>query len=353
MSIAQNSLLKSLFSSSVYRIPFDMATNEISEPQGLFESGPEGHYAISDASMVSEHDATPRTSDTGLATAGEEMRRDTSADVARAGDQKDNPPTHPYSSQVVQDFADPDTRTPHKAGEPLFREEMPQFRTSRNEKLIPKMKDDVAAIFSSAELYDIYVQKLQNLRETKDPASTLDDQGKPKVLVRSLIDYLSSYEDRMKTVEDKLGIAKEPEIPKQGNVESDIAGTKFYNVKDHVGASMYATDDAEDEWNVAGAFCSTIDTNHRIRALFRWKNKSNDIAADIQRPPDPKSVEIVELRIKSKPVAAFFQKELDYDISNDGLIHIVKPFRCLITKADLIRQHVGHVEEQLRYVRRQ
>lgn len=109
----------------------------------------------------------------------------------------------------------------------------------------------------------------------------------------------------------------------------------------------------EDEWNVQGAFCSTVDPNHRIRALFRWKNKPNDDVAHAQVPPDLKSVDILEIRIRSKPVAKFFQKALDYDISNDGLIHIpVKPFRCLIRKVDLIRQHVNRVGEQLRYVGR-
>ncbi|KAK7709402.1 hypothetical protein SLS64_006315 [Diaporthe eres] len=110
---------------------------------------------------------------------------------------------------------------------------------------------------------------------------------------------------------------------------------------------MDSSNETEDEWNVQGAFCSTVDPNHRIRALFKWKNKPHVDVADTQLPPDPKSVEILQIRVRSKPVAEFFQKVLDHDISNDGLIHIVKPFRCLIRKVDLIRQHVNRVGEQL------
>lgn len=333
-----------------------MANHESSEPQGSLQDVSEGPHDIPAAPMVSEQGEQPVASDTGPAVPTEVVKpHDAPIDVDK--DKKNDPPIHSHSDQKIKGIADPHTRSLHPKGtvrnaaEPPFDEKFTRSNVI-DPALVPILKEDMAGFLDSGELYDLYVRKLQKLRETGDPANTLSDQAKPKMLARSLIDYLSSYEARIKSVEDKLGIASRTERPAKGNSASDSAGTKFYDADKPIHASMDSPNETEDEWNVQGAFCSTVDPNHRIRALFKWKNKPNDDVADVQVPPDPKSVDILEIRIKSKPVATFFQKVLDYDISNDGLIHIVKPFRCLIRKVDLIRQHVNQVGEQLRYVRR-
>lgn len=342
-------------STSVHTKHLEMATNESSVPQNSVQDVPKDHHTIHTATMASEHDGDPSASDPSPTVQTEVvMTHNASVDAAKDGNHE--PPAHLELDQVMQDKSDPDAHELDPEGpvrnavEPPFQEETAPLLTFNEFVGLSKMREDVPRLLTSADLYDLHVQKLQNLRETGDPAYTLSDQGKPKVLVRSLVDYLSSYEERMKSVETKLGIASKPEEPAKGNTGPDIAGIKFYDVGDPIRASLSASDETDDEWNIQGAFCSTVDTNHHIRALFRWKNKPSGDAADIQLPPDPKSVDILEIRIKSKSVAAFFQKELDYDVSNEGLIHVVKPFRFLIRKVDLIRQHVDRVREKFGYV---
>lgn len=333
-----------------------MATHEGPDPPVSPTVVAEDLGTIPATPKVSDHHDDPSTSETSPALATEVTGpRDAAIDVVK--DESNPSSARPYLSQNTQNVHDPDTqnlnpgRTSRDAGEPSFEEKTP-LRSIRDDYPLSKVQDNVVGFFTTAELYEIYVRKLQKLRDIGDPSITLGEQGNPKLLVRSLVDYLSSYEERMKSVEDKLGIEPKPEKPAKSSVGPDVSGTKFYDVDDPTHAAIDAPDETEDEWNVPGAFSSTVDTSHRIRALFKWKNKPNGEAADSQLPPDPKSVDILELRIKSKSVADFFQKELDYDISKDGLIHLVKPFRCLIKKVDMIRQHINRVGVQLRYVRR-
>ncbi|KAL1867904.1 hypothetical protein Daus18300_006179 [Diaporthe australafricana] len=325
-----------------------MASPEGTAPPGGPTVAAEDLSAISGTPGVLEHDDDPQTSASSPAVATE-VTGPHDATLDKAKDESKDPSSHPHLSQIEQEGSGPDTNnlnpgpTARDAREPSFEDKTP-YRNTRDSYPLSRIQEDSAAYFSSAELYDVYVQKLQKLRELGDPANTLSEQGKPKVLVRSLVDYLSSYEERIKSIEDKLGIELKHETPAKNNIGPDVAGIKFYDVDDPVHAAIDAPDETEDEWNVSGAFNSTVDTNHRIRALFKWKNKPN---SDVQPPPDPKSVEVLELRIKSKSVADFFQKELDNDISKDGMIHLAKPFRCLIKNIDLIRQHINRGGKQL------
>lgn len=307
---------------------------------------------IPTTSMISGHDDNSSTSGPSPVVATKVVEpHDAATNVA--SDESSDPTAHQHLGQSMHEIFDSahnlKPRTARDAGEPSFEEKTPR-RVIPDRRTIPDLKEQSASYFTSAELYDIYVHKLQQLRETGEPAHIVNEQGKPKVLVRTLIDYLNSYEERMKSVEDKVGIEPKSEKLAKSNAGPDVAGTRFYDVDDQAQAAVDTPDDTEDGWNVPGAFISNVDTNNRIRALFKWKNKPQNQAADTQISPDPKSVDILELRIKSKSVADFFQKEFDYDISKDGLIHLAKPFRCLITKVDLIRQHVNRVREQLRYV---
>lgn len=213
-----------------------------------------------------------------------------------------------------------------------------------------QLKEDVAEAFNTGDLYDMYRRKLQILQEKGE---AVHDLQKPKLLVRSLLDYINTYEDRMKSVEDKLGISSERNKPTKGGSHGpDVAGTRFYDIENPNHMALEAPKVDEDDWDIPGAFCSTIDPQNHIRALFRWKVKPNDGLETPQMalPPDPAMVEILELRLRSKPVAEFFRKELDYDISRDGVVHIAKPFRCLIRNMEKLRQHVDRLGEHSRCV---
>lgn len=192
--------------------------------------------------MVSEQGEHPSASDTGPVVPTEVVKPD-DASIDMDKDKTNDPAAHSHSDQIMKDIADPHThslhagRTVRDTAAPPFDENMARS-TVIDHIMLPRVKEDMAGFLNSAELYDIYVRKLQKLRETGDPAHTLSDQGKPKMLVRSLIDYLSSYEARMKSVEDKLGIASKPEAPTKGNAGSDIPGTKFYDADKPIRAAM-------------------------------------------------------------------------------------------------------------------
>lgn len=207
----------------------------------------------------------------------------------------------------------------------------------------------ITQFISSNEIYDMWVEKLRKYAETYDKSPP--GERAPR-LARSFVDYVRTVDERLQKIEVKLDI--DSKLTKQ---PEDVAGkehtvqTKFYNASAQPQPKGMGVDDDETGWSEQGTFLSEVDRKHCLRVLFNWVQE-HTIEADPQRNdehPDPELIEISDIRIHSDPIAAFLSKQLDYEIHKDSVVHLKRPFRILIRKADSIKKQLAFLEREYRY----
>ncbi|KAG8161101.1 hypothetical protein KVR01_009365 [Diaporthe batatas] len=204
----------------------------------------------------------------------------------------------------------------------------------------------VGAEASSTEIYNMWVSKLGKYADTydKSPAS----ERNPR-LARSFIDYVRAVDDRLAAIESKVGInaqsIKEPEdTPGKGHTVQ----TTFYDASAQPQSQGTTSDDDEIGWNEQGAFLSQVDPKHCLRVLFNWVQQASSDNASPRNDehPDPRSIQISEVRIHSDPISSFLAKQLDYDVHKDGVVHFKRPFRSLIRNVDSVKKQLSLLEQE-------
>lgn len=207
--------------------------------------------------------------------------------------------------------------------------------------------DWVAEDTSSKEIYDMWVAKLGKYAESYDKSP--ESERAPR-LARSFVDYVRTVDNRLEKIESKIGInAKSKKEPEDTAGKGHSVQTKFYNASAQPQSQSTSMDD-DDEigWNDRGTFISEVDPKHCLRVLFNWiqdHNTEDDSERDDEHP-DPKHIEISDLRIHSDPITAFLAKQLDYDVQKNGVVHMKRPFRVLIRKSDAIKKQLSFLEHE-------
>ncbi|ROV87890.1 hypothetical protein VMCG_10295 [Cytospora schulzeri] len=144
---------------------------------------------------------------------------------------------------------------------------------------------------------------------------------------RKLMRYISQLETRIRRLET-------------GGHEEEVQTTRtrsgiiqFFLAADR--PSIISGNAEDNRWKTRGTFTSEVDDVPLIRALYRWIGPKSDHE---EHAPNPKDIEVLELRIASKPVVDFLNRQLEYDFGDDGVLHLVKPFRILIRNFSSIKE---------------
>jgi hypothetical protein len=196
-----------------------------------------------------------------------------------------------------------------------------------------------------AQLYQVYQMKLRS-----DAGGSESQEQAPK-LVNSLVDFLTSFNERLSKLEQKAGIEtnKEGGASKTGAAQVDESQvhsveTRFYSVDNQTKLSEEGS--KEPIWKIKGSFDSEVDKKHCLRVLFKWTGAGGEKSDDEinAEPPQPDIVDVEEVRIRSEPIATFLEKILAYSVHNNDLVHLRKPFRCLVSEAPAIRDQLQKLE---------
>lgn len=195
----------------------------------------------------------------------------------------------------------------------------------------------------------MWIDKLKEYAESYD---TIPAGDRAPRLARSFVDYLRAVDDRLEKIESKIGInAKSMEQPKDKQGREHSVQTKFYNASAQPQSKGMSIEDDEAGWNEQGTFLSEMDQKHCLRVLFTWV-PDQTIRTDLQsedEQPDPERIEISNIRIHSEPITAFLAKQLDFEVQKDSVLHLKRPFRILIRKADAIKKQLAFLEREHRY----
>lgn len=202
---------------------------------------------------------------------------------------------------------------------------------------------------TSKEIYDLWATKLRKYGESYD--KTHATERNPR-LVRSFMDYVGTVDDRLQKIESKIGLAaKETKKPEDVPGKGHSVQMRFYNASTQPQSRSTSIEDDEKGWNEQGSFLSEVDPKHCLRVLFNWvqdHNTGDDSSCDDEHP-DPKRIEISEIRIHSDPITAFLAKQLDYEVHKDSVIRLKRPFRTLIRKIDSIKKQLSFLESEYGY----
>lgn len=205
-------------------------------------------------------------------------------------------------------------------------------------------------VFTSKQLYEVYRRKLQRDAEYSDQTT----ERAPR-LARTFIDYINAVDERLKTVEERVGIHVDSS-KKSADTDTDthtghVVQTKFYMATDEVPSQDSKGKDTS--WGVRGSFLSEMDPRHCLRVLYTPNDSSNnnkDNCQGAEIAPEPDRIEVTEILIHSDSITSFLAKELDYDLHKDRVLLLRRPFRPLIRKMEAIREHVRSLTEPYEYV---
>lgn len=209
--------------------------------------------------------------------------------------------------------------------------------------------DIVSEHATSKEIYELWATKLRKYAESYDKSHATETSPR---LARSFMDYLGTVDDRLQKIESKIGLAaKETKKPEDVPDEGDSVQTRFYNASAQPQSRNTSMDDDEQGWNQQGSFLSEVDPKHCLRVLFNWlqdPNTGDDCPRDDEHP-DPKRIEISEIRIHSDPITTFLAKQLDYEVQKDGVVRLKRPFRTLIRNVDSVKKQLSFLESEYMY----
>lgn len=157
---------------------------------------------------------------------------------------------------------------------------------------------------------------------------------------KQFMDYISQLESRIEQLETNKAVVVSKREGTQAT-GSKPAICKFFLEADE--PPYYTVNKVDNRWKTPGTFRSEVDAPSLIRVLYTWIEPQS---ADEGGSPSPNGIDILELRIASKPVTDFLGQKLEYDLSQDGVMHIVKPFRVLIRNFSSIKEEFNRLVKQ-------
>ncbi|KAJ2988903.1 hypothetical protein NUW58_g3738 [Xylaria curta] len=201
-------------------------------------------------------------------------------------------------------------------------------------------RHDAKTIFAA---YEASVEKRSNRKDRKN-------QG--PALVDGLVDFLRVLETRISKLESGTALkstANTTEQEKDTNSnpvdgdETTILSSRFFNSTYDLaenGGYLGVHEGAE-----RGTYMCDRDPKYLIRALYSWTNENAKQLSDSPtcEPLNPNDIDIITFGVHSEPIATFFEKELDVDLTGH-LIRFEKPFRPVIRNIDRIKEHLLKLE---------
>lgn len=222
-----------------------------------------------------------------------------------------------------------------------------------SEEEFPISEEDhkiIAKYWSTVSLYKTYALRLGRDKEKAKRS------GKAPTMVRGVIDYVQTLEDRIQKLEaaetDRLERVKSSHAAVEANdtdtnAKNEWGGlvqeVKFFHAKGEFGP--------DGQWNdnnlKKGSYQCKLDPNHLIRVLYDWADdvEPQSISGG---SPEPDSIDIIAFGIMSKPVATFFSKRLGLGGDLSHPVRFGKPFRPLIRNLQPLREQLAKLEEKFR-----
>lgn len=152
-----------------------------------------------------------------------------------------------------------------------------------------------------------------------------------------LMSYISKLESRIERLE--MNESKDDRLEHEGTrpIKPQTETTRFFLESDE---PRFLLDSTLEVWEIPGTFLSEVDVHPLVRVLYRRIRPRSD---DGQYAPNPKDIDILELRIASKHIADFLSRKFEYDLSVHGVLHLVKPFRTLIRSFSFIKEECNRL----------
>ncbi|KAH7020445.1 hypothetical protein EDB80DRAFT_222237 [Ilyonectria destructans] len=211
-------------------------------------------------------------------------------------------------------------------------------------------------------LYKLYIKRLEYQQKSKGGGQETKESKAPK-MVRGIVDYVRTLEDRIQKLESsEVGRAEKEKEKERQQTDQEIGvetSKPSYRVKEwgeivpeiklfHIDGEF----DSDGDWKYneakKGSYQCILDTNSLIRALYSWTEGVPPPRIH-QQPLDPEHTDILIFGIISKPVASFFGDRLGIgDKSTPLSIRIGKPFRPLIRNLQPVRDQLAKLEEKYR-----
>ncbi|KAI0593411.1 hypothetical protein F4775DRAFT_578016 [Biscogniauxia sp. FL1348] len=206
--------------------------------------------------------------------------------------------------------------------------------------------DDVgkASRLTTDELLQAYVQKLNRSRDHSDDPSGKHRSGK---LVESLVDYMHGLESRIKDLESKLGskLDSKPES-EEGRNRFILADTELTVHFFHLADEVLPGGQFRSQEKIGNTFRSINAPRHFIRVLYRWKNHVPISQRKIyDDPPDPSDIEVVGIRIDSRPLYTFYARSLMPAYGGQfPVLEFYRPYRAIIYGLQELQEHIINLE---------
>ncbi|KAL6410848.1 AAA family ATPase [Ilyonectria robusta] len=216
--------------------------------------------------------------------------------------------------------------------------------------------------FNTDSLYKLYVERLKYQQEWKSSGQETKESKAPK-MVRGIVDYVRTLEDRIQELESSEARRSEREKEKERQQTDDETGVGRSKPSDAVNEwpqvvleiKLFHVDGEFDRYGnwqnnrfKKGSYQCTLETNSLIRALYSWTEGVTPPHIH-QQPLDPEHTDILIFGIMSKPVASFFRDRLGIGDNSTLLsMRIGKPFRPLIRNLQPVRDQLGKLEEKYR-----
>ncbi|ETS76967.1 hypothetical protein PFICI_10841 [Pestalotiopsis fici W106-1] len=207
-----------------------------------------------------------------------------------------------------------------------------------------RLQNDCAKHFTSETFFNAYTQRL------KEKARNRRGKNQGSTLVKGLVDYMRTLEERISSLEESQDAGSEANT-EPGHVETDIYDAqvkldiKFFDEAAYTYDNIfYAQAHSREE---KGTFMCGHDDQHLIRVLYSKHAEAKPKPQKLGKladpdPPNPSEINMLLCNISSKAIARFFVKILNCNPTD--VIRFGNPFRPIIGNIGLIRDHLRKLE---------
>ncbi|KAK6217809.1 hypothetical protein LQW54_003096 [Pestalotiopsis sp. IQ-011] len=204
------------------------------------------------------------------------------------------------------------------------------------------LKHNVAKHFTSKTFFDAYTQRLEERAKIRD-------RGKQApALVKGLVDYMRTLEERISSLEASKDAEIEAEIDSNSIAIDEIRPSEVHLDVKFFNAAAYPADAFPFEFHneEKGAFTCSHDEQNLIRALY---SKHTESQSKAQNQADPVAlnageISILVLNVSSRAIAHFFSGVIGVG-PFVNFIKFGRPFRPIIRNVGRIRDQIIKLED--------
>ncbi|KAI1633376.1 hypothetical protein F4809DRAFT_623386 [Biscogniauxia mediterranea] len=195
-----------------------------------------------------------------------------------------------------------------------------------------------ASRLTTDELLQAYIQRLDRYRDSSGPSG----KRRRGNLVESLVYYMHGLESRITDLESKLGSKTESEDDRNRFIPADTELTvRFFRLDDEV----LLDGQFRNQEKIGNTFRSINAPRHFIRVLYRWKTHVPVPQKIYDNPPDPSDIEVVGIRIDSRPLYTFYARSLALAYGGQfPVLEFYRPYRAIIHSLKELQEHIADLE---------